>query len=53
MTTCAPYDTATGQLVLMVITAMFAGALAGMERLGRIELPDRFIGRRRPTRGRA
>lgn len=39
----SPYDSATGQLVLMVIAAMFAGALVAMERLGRIELPERFI----------
>lgn len=42
-----PYDSASGQLALAVIAAIFAGALVGMERLGRIELPDRFVGSRR------
>ncbi len=42
----APYDTAGGQLVLLVISAMFLGSLAAMGRLGRIALPDRFIGAR-------
>lgn len=41
-----PYDTAGGQLALVAISAVFAAALLAMERLGRIQLPDRFIGAR-------
>lgn len=39
-----PYDTAGGQVALATIALVFVAALSGMERLGRIELPDRFIG---------
>jgi hypothetical protein len=41
-----PYDSAAGQAVLLVIGALFAVSLAGMERMARIELPDRFVARR-------
>ena len=42
----APYDSSAGQIVLLIIAAIFAGSLLGMERMGRIALPARFIGRR-------
>ena len=43
-----PYGTVTGQLVLLVVIALFAGALAAMDRIGRIAVPERFVGRRVP-----
>jgi hypothetical protein len=42
----APYDSAIGQAVLLVIAATFAASFAAMERMGRVAVPDRFIGRR-------
>ena len=42
----APYDTATGQLALLVVGTVFAGSVAAMERMGRIQLPERFVRRR-------
>ena len=42
-----PYDTAGGQVVLAAILALFGASFVAMERLGRIHLPERFIGRRR------
>ena len=47
----APYDSAMGQLVLLVIAAAFAGSFAAMERMGRVSVPDRFIGRRTAASG--
>lgn len=41
-----PYGSATGQLVLVAVIAMFAGSFVAMDRMGRIELPQRFLGRR-------
>jgi hypothetical protein len=41
-----PYDTVGGQLMLLGIAGLFAGSLVGMQRLGRIALPERFVGRR-------
>lgn len=41
-----PYDTAGGQLVLAGILMVFGVSFIAMERLGRIALPERFIGRR-------
>jgi tight adherence protein B len=41
-----PYDSPGGQAVLLVIGALFAVSLVGMERMARIELPDRFVARR-------
>jgi tight adherence protein B len=41
-----PYDSAGGQLVLFVIGAVFAVSLVGMDRLARIDLPERFVARR-------
>ncbi|MEO6125553.1 MAG: type II secretion system F family protein [Ilumatobacteraceae bacterium] len=41
-----PYDSAGGQLVLAVIIVMFGASFVAMERLGRIAMPDRFVGRR-------
>jgi len=43
-----PYDDLKGQLMLLVIGAIFAGSFVAMDRMGRIELPDRFIARRVP-----
>ena len=42
----APYDSAIGQAMLLVIAATFAASFAAMERMGRVAVPDRFIGRR-------
>lgn len=42
----SPYDTAMGQVVLAGIVCLFAGSLLAMERMGRVALPDRFVGRR-------
>jgi hypothetical protein len=42
----APYDSAGGQLMLGAIIAMFIGSFVAMERLGRIAMPARFVGRR-------
>jgi tight adherence protein B len=41
-----PFGTATGQVALFAIGAIFAGSVAAMARMGRIELPERFMGRR-------
>ena len=41
-----PYDSAGGQLVLGAIIATFVGSFVTMERLGRIAMPQRFVGRR-------
>jgi Flp pilus assembly protein TadB len=41
-----PYDDAKGQLVLLLIGAIFAGSFVAMDRMARIELPERFIARR-------
>ncbi|MEU6260191.1 type II secretion protein F [Streptomyces sp. NPDC047043] len=38
-----PYDTVTGQLVLLLIGALFMVAFAWLRRLARIEEPDRFF----------
>jgi hypothetical protein len=42
----APYDSATGQLMLLAIGATFAGAVGAMDRMGRIAVPERFVRRR-------
>jgi hypothetical protein len=47
-----PYDTAGGQLVLLAVLLVFLGAFAGMQHLGRIRLPQRFLARR-PSAGLA
>jgi tight adherence protein B len=41
-----PYDSAGGQVVLTMILAAFAASFVAMERIGRIAMPQRFIGRR-------
>ena len=41
-----PYDSASGQLVLGVVLAIFASAFVMMQRMGAIAMPERFIGRR-------
>jgi len=41
-----PYGTSLGALILMVIVAVFGGALYLLQRLGRIDSPDRFVARR-------
>lgn len=38
-----PYDSPLGQLVLLLIMALFAAGFAWMRRLGVFELPDRFM----------
>ena len=39
----APYDTALGQLVLLLIGAMFAGAFVWLSRMTRPSEPERFL----------
>jgi Flp pilus assembly protein TadB len=41
-----PYDAPAGQATLLVIGAIFAGAVLAMGRMGRIDVPERFVGRR-------
>lgn len=45
-----PYGTNVGLLVASAIGAMFAGSLASMRRLGKIENPERFVARRELVR---
>jgi hypothetical protein len=42
----APYDTAAGQAVLALVLAMFGGSFVAMEAIGRVAVPERFVGRR-------
>jgi Flp pilus assembly protein TadB len=46
-----PYGSSMGSLMLMVIIAMFGGALYLLQRLGRVDSPDRFVARRTVVRG--
>jgi hypothetical protein len=39
----SPYDSAAGQLVLLLIGAMFAAAFAWLRRMARIDEPERFF----------
>jgi Flp pilus assembly protein TadB len=39
----APYDTPTGQVVLVVVVALFAAGFAWMKRLSGIDMPARFL----------
>lgn len=41
-----PYDSATGQVVLVMILASFGAAFVAMARMGRIAMPQRFVARR-------
>jgi len=41
----APYGTPAGQVALLGIGGAFAGSVLAMERMSRIQLPDRFVGR--------
>jgi len=41
-----PYDAPGGQVVLGVVMSLFAASYVAMQRIGRIELPQRFIARR-------
>jgi tight adherence protein B len=41
-----PYDSLGGQIMLLVIGGLFAVSLAGMDRMGRIDMPERFMSRR-------
>lgn len=45
----APYDTMTGQLVLLVVGAIFASGWWLLQRMARMDEPDRFFA---PVRGR-
>lgn len=40
-----PYRTITGQLVLMLVAAILAGAYVLMQRMARLQSPDRFLTR--------
>jgi hypothetical protein len=44
----APYGTMSGQIVLLGVFTMFAAALAAMDRIGQIAMPERFVGKRVP-----
>jgi type II secretory pathway component PulF len=39
----APYRTATGQLVLLAVFAIFTGCFAMLRRLGDPDVPDTFL----------
>jgi len=41
----SPYDTALGQLVLLLVGAMFAGAFVWLSRMTRPSAPERFLAR--------
>ena len=41
----SPYDTALGQLVLLLVGAMFAGAFVWLARMTRPSAPERFLAR--------
>jgi hypothetical protein len=41
----APYDTAGGQVALAIVAAVFLASFWAMERMGRIDVPERFIAR--------
>lgn len=43
------YDSARGQVILAGILALFGTSFVAMERIGRIRMPQRFIGRRIAT----
>ncbi len=47
-----PYDGPGGQVMLLLIGGIFVGSVLAMDRMGRIELPERFLGRR-PAEGLA
>jgi Flp pilus assembly protein TadB len=42
----APYRSASGQLVLVIVAGLFAGGVVLMERMAQIDLPERFVPRR-------
>lgn len=46
-----PYGSPSGLIVLMVIVALFAGSLYLLQRMGRVEAPDRFVAHRNSGRG--
>lgn len=48
----APYDTAGGQVALAIVAGVFLASFWAMERMGRIDVPERFIARA-PEPGRA
>jgi hypothetical protein len=39
----SPYDTATGQLVLLLVGGLFTAGFAWLHRMSRIEEPERFF----------
>jgi len=41
-----PYDSAGGQIALLLIGAIVAASFVAMDRMGRIALPERFVSRR-------
>lgn len=41
-----PYSTPTGQVVLAVVLAVFGAALFQMNRMARVDVPERFVGGR-------
>ncbi|MER7877692.1 type II secretion system F family protein [Streptomyces solisilvae] len=47
----SPYDSATGQLMLLLIGAIFTVGFAWLRRMARIEEPERFLTEPRPRRG--
>lgn len=42
----APYSTMTGQLVLAAVIGLFGVSFLAMERMGRLDVPERFIAHR-------
>lgn len=49
----APYGTVPGEVVLAVVTALYAGGLGWLHRLGAMPAPGRFLGTGEPERSSA
>jgi hypothetical protein len=47
-----PYGTAPGQLVMAVVTALYAGGLLWLHHLGSVPVPGRFLAAARPAAAR-
>lgn len=46
-----PYNSAAGQVALLVIVLVFVAAVVAMDRMGRIRLPERFLARTQNATG--
>jgi len=45
----APYSSPSGLVALVIIGGLFIGSLVLLQRLGRVDTPDRFVARRHPV----